>query len=70
MPTALLRYAWKTNTQLLRQDQQTKLIVSRRIKPEEALAEPARHRLGQGGGGARRLGVLECLSPALGDDLR
>ena len=33
----LLRYAWKTNTQLLRQDQQTKLIVSRRIKPEEAL---------------------------------
>ena len=33
----LLRYGWKTNTQLLRQDQQTKLIVSRRIKPEEAL---------------------------------
>jgi hypothetical protein len=33
----LLRYGWKTNTQLLRQDQQTKLIVSRRIKPEEGL---------------------------------
>ena len=33
----VLRYGWKTNTQLLRQDQQTKLIVSRRIKPEEAL---------------------------------
>jgi hypothetical protein len=32
-----LRYGWKTNTQLLRQDQQTKLIISRRIKPEEAL---------------------------------
>ncbi len=36
-PDGLLRYGWKTNTQLLRQDQQTKLIVSRRIKPEEAL---------------------------------
>ena len=35
--TATLRYGWKTNTQLLRQDQQTKLIVSRRIKPDEAL---------------------------------
>ena len=36
-PDGLLRYSWKANTQLLRQDQQTKLIVSRRIKPEEAL---------------------------------
>ncbi len=36
-PDGVLRYGWKTNTQLLRQDQQTKLIVSRRIKPEEAL---------------------------------
>lgn len=33
----VLRYSWKPNTQLLRQDQQTKLIVSRRLKPEEAL---------------------------------
>jgi hypothetical protein len=33
----VLHYAWKTNTALLRQDQQTKLIVSRRLKPEEAL---------------------------------
>jgi hypothetical protein len=32
-----LRYSWKTDTPLLRQDQQTKLIVARRIKPEEAL---------------------------------
>jgi hypothetical protein len=32
-----LHYSWKTNTPLLRQDQQTKLIVSHRIKPEEAL---------------------------------
>ena len=36
-PDGLLRYGWKTNTQLLRQEQQNKLIVSRRIKPEEAL---------------------------------
>ena len=36
-PDGLLRYGWKTNTPLLRQDQQTKLIVARRIKPEEAL---------------------------------
>ncbi len=33
----VLRYSWKTNTPLLRQDQQTKLIVARRLKPEEAL---------------------------------
>jgi hypothetical protein len=33
----LLRYGWKTGTQLLRQEQQTKLIVERRIKPEDAL---------------------------------
>ncbi len=33
-------------------------------------AEPARHRLGQGRGGARRLGLLECVPPALGDDQR
>ena len=64
-----LRYSWKTDTPLLRQDQQTKLIVARRIKPEEALLALARHRLGQGGGGARRLGVLERVPPALGDDL-
>jgi hypothetical protein len=32
-----LRYGWKSNTALLRQDQQTKLIIARRIKPEEAL---------------------------------
>ena len=36
-PDGLLRYGWKTGTQLLRQEQQTKLIVERRIKPEEAL---------------------------------
>ena len=36
-PDGVLRYGWKANTPLLRQDQQTKLIVSRRIKPEEAL---------------------------------
>ena len=36
-PDGRLRYGWKTNTPLLRQDQQTKLIVARRIKPEEAL---------------------------------
>jgi hypothetical protein len=32
-----LKYEWKANTQLLRQDQQDKLIASRRIKPDEAL---------------------------------
>jgi hypothetical protein len=32
-----LRYGWKPNTQLLRQDQQDKLIISRRIKPDDAL---------------------------------
>jgi hypothetical protein len=36
-PDGHLRYGWKTGTQLLRQEQQTKLIVERRIKPEEAL---------------------------------
>ena len=36
-PDGLLRYGWKTNTPLLRQDQQTKLITSHRLKPEEAL---------------------------------
>jgi hypothetical protein len=36
-PDGVLHYTWKKNTQLLRQDQQTKLIVSRRIKPDEAL---------------------------------
>jgi hypothetical protein len=35
----ILRYSWKSNTQLLRQDQQNKLIVSQRIKPEEALLQ-------------------------------
>jgi hypothetical protein len=32
-----LHYGWKPNTQLVRQDQQTKLVASKRIKPEEAL---------------------------------
>ena len=36
-PDGLLRYTWKTGTQLLRQEQQTKLIVERRIKPDDAL---------------------------------
>jgi len=36
-PDGALRYGWKTNTQLLRQDQQDKLIASRRIRPEESL---------------------------------
>jgi hypothetical protein len=36
-PDGRLRYGWKTGTQLLRQEQQTKLIVERRINPEEAL---------------------------------
>ncbi len=36
-PDGQLRYAWKTNTPLLRQDQQTKLINARRSKPEEKL---------------------------------
>ena len=31
-----LHYGWKTNTQLVRQDQQTKLIASRRIKPRRS----------------------------------
>ena len=37
VPTASCATAGRPNTQLLRQDQQTKLIVARRIKPEEAL---------------------------------
>ena len=32
-----LHYGWKPNTQLVRQDQQTKLVASKRIKPEETL---------------------------------
>ncbi len=32
-----LHYGWKTNTQLVRQDQQAKLIASRRITAEESL---------------------------------
>jgi hypothetical protein len=36
-PDGLLRYGWKTRTPLLRQEQQTKLIVERRIKPEDVL---------------------------------
>jgi hypothetical protein len=36
-PDGHLRYGWKTGTQLLRQEQQTKLIVDRRIKPDEVL---------------------------------
>jgi hypothetical protein len=36
-PEGALRYGWKTNTQLVRQDQQTKLIASRRIVADESL---------------------------------
>ncbi len=36
-PDGSLRYGWKTNTQLVLQDQQNKLISSRAIKPEETL---------------------------------
>jgi hypothetical protein len=36
-PDGALRYGWKTNTQLVRQDQQGKLIASRRVAPEESL---------------------------------
>ncbi len=36
-PDGALRYAWKTNTQFVLQDQQNKLISSRLIKPDETL---------------------------------
>ena len=36
-PDGRLRYGWKTNTQLLRHDQQAKLIAARRIAAEESL---------------------------------
>jgi hypothetical protein len=36
-PDGRLRYAWKIKTQLLRQDQQAKLIASRRITADESL---------------------------------
>ncbi len=36
-PDGRLHYGWKINTQLVRQDQQTKLIGSRRIVADEAL---------------------------------
>ena len=67
-PDGRLRYGWKTNTQLVRQDQQAKLIASRRIAAEEVAAQSARHRLGQDRAGAWRLGLLERLSQPLGDD--
>ena len=35
--TAGFTTRWKTNTQLLRQDQQTKLIAARRIAADESL---------------------------------
>jgi len=36
-PDRALHYGWKTNTQLVSQEQQNKLIASRLIKPEELL---------------------------------
>ena len=70
VPTAPCATAGRPNTQLLRQDQQTKLIVVAADQARGGPPEPARHRLGQGRGGARRLGLLECLSRPLGDDRR
>jgi hypothetical protein len=36
-PDGALRYGWKSNTQLVAQEQQAKLISSRLVKPEETL---------------------------------
>ncbi len=36
-PDGALRYGWKSNTQLVRQDQQARLIASRRIVADESL---------------------------------
>jgi hypothetical protein len=33
----ILRYGWKTNTQLLRQEREAKLIAARMLRPEESL---------------------------------
>ena len=58
-PDGVLRYGWKTNTQLVRQEQQDQ---ADRRPPDQARGvapELARHRLRQGGGGPWRVGLLE-----------
>ncbi len=70
VPTAACATAGRRTRQLVRQDQQTKLIVVPADQARGGAVEPARHRLRQGRGGAWRLGLLERLPQALGDDRR
>ena len=60
--------AGKPSTQLVRHDQQAKLIAAAADHRGRVAAEPARHRLGQDRGGPRRVCLLERLSQPLGDD--